>query len=59
MDEIVLEKKSDIKSNITYIRLPSELREFIDAIATQLGVKRSEAIRRLLEDSKKKGVVVK
>jgi metal-responsive CopG/Arc/MetJ family transcriptional regulator len=58
-DQIVLEKKTDIKSNITYIRLDGDLRSFVDSLAEKLGVKRSEAIRRLIEDAKKKGVLVK
>jgi len=58
-EEIVLTKQvEDNKSDIVYIRIPAYLKKFVDQVAKDLGVKRSEAIRRLLEYVRDKGVKI-
>jgi len=59
-EQIVLTKDQDDKKSghIVYIRLSTSLKDFVDKVAGDLGVKRSEAIRRLLQNVRDKGVKI-
>jgi len=47
------------KSNITYVRLTDDIRNFVDNVALDLACTRSDAIRKIIEAVKNQGVEIK
>ena len=46
-------------SNITYVRLTDDIRNFVDNVALDLACTRSDAIRKIIEAVKNQGVEIK
>jgi predicted transcriptional regulator len=58
-EALVLTNNKKKKDQITYLRLTEELKYFVDSIAQKLEINRSEAIRKILQVAKSRGIVIK